>query len=365
MKYFKNRHINVEEPVAANLKYYLGKKYPKHIIYSLNRQAFIKLNAFTKLKKSSRFVYNNSMSSSKIYYHEKYILFHDYNEYFIVFKSKDSIFIEKTLRKIDKELKSTENLSTYYERFVKEINNLHINIDIKEKVMNYMKLYFSSMTIRQQLQQNKNMSIIFTGEPGDGKTYLATEILYLANKYFGLTVVRDEDFTFGQASKMVKDFCALIDDMNISHFSRKINPEICSIILSEMDRPSSNRLFILTTNEKISRDEIDSAFFRPGRVEGIIEFSAPTASTRRNFLEEIFCEKTEEILEQKIPKGFIDAAVESSCKMSYAQINRFKDMILSSVIETGEFNIKKALSDLENVNRYLDNQESNYESSEF
>lgn len=153
-------------------------------------------------------------------------------------------------------------------------SNLYMNHDQYDGILAAIKPFISTYSNRRALGINGCMGIILTGAPGDGKTFAAKRFIESIASTLRMVMVEEEATAFQKAAKLEPNFVAMIDDMNLHHFQRK-SGDICQNILSEMDRPGCNRLFFFTTNEAISKENIDRAFFRPGRVQAVINVTKP------------------------------------------------------------------------------------------
>lgn len=203
------------------------------------------------------------------------------------------------------------------------IFSLTANKETLEELCEFLVEFFTCYYNRNIIN-GKTGSIILAGEPGDGKTYLATQIFTICNR-FGLPICRDEELTFGKASKMSPNFYALIDDANFDHFSRSNGAgSVCSNILSEMNRPSCFRCFLITTNEDPNDKQIDPAFFRPGRIEKIIYVRKPNRDTIFSYFKKTIPEK---YFDENVCHGFTMMSEENN--FSFAQLSKLMQLYLT------------------------------------
>lgn len=227
------------------------------------------------------------------------------------------------------------------------INHHLINDDAKTKITNEIIPFIGTFEKRNDLGINMNLSLIFCGKPGDGKTYFSMSLARWLEGTLKLQTVEGEHLTFQKAAKAAQNFVAVIDDMNLSHFQRTgPNAEFCSNILSEMDRARCNRMFMLTTNEVITKENVDKAFFRPGRVQAIIEFGRPDKSVKQKFVDHI---KNENIAHKlNISDNFL-CGVEHFLledEFSLAEMFRLKNLVYSDCV---------IFNSLKNIKHYIEN----------
>ncbi len=164
-------------------------------------------------------------------------------------------------------------------------SDLYMNEDQYGGILEAIKPFISTYSNRRALGINGCMGIILTGSPGDGKTFAAKKFIEAIATTLRMVMVEEEATAFQKAAKLEPNFVAMIDDMNLHHFQRK-SGDICQNILSEMDRPGCNRLFFFTTNEAISKENIDRAFFRPGRVQAVINITKPDKVTKERIIKD-------------------------------------------------------------------------------
>lgn len=213
------------------------------------------------------------------------------------------------------------------------INQMYLNQETIDEITESIRPFVSTFEKRKRYSLNMNLSIILTGAPGDGKTYSATKIIERIGRLLDLNIVREEANTF-KVSDLMPNFAALLDDMNVAHFQRTGGyAEICQKILVEMDQPNTNRLFLLTTNEVISRENIDKAFFRPGRVQNIITVSRPNNKVKERIIDDIVATLLY-VDGIKMDENFIHGLklFSSEAHLSLAEMMRLKNLILSDVI---------------------------------
>lgn len=261
------------------------------------------------------------------------------NSYFVFEKSTNKLGIYLVKRLVQKEHnklpktpeKTVKNLVDLFNEF---LDNEYINEDTKSQIVKAVTPYISTFKRRRDFNINMCLSVVFTGEPGDGKTYLANKIARWFNMHLGLTHVSEEVTVFEKAAKLVPDFVAVIDDMNVAHFRREgPGAVICQNILSEMDHPGCNRLFFLTTNETVSHKNIDKAFFRPGRIQDVIVFKRPDNNLKKRIISDVkeSLEKNNLSISNEFVSGVEFYSFEDS-DLSLAEIMRLKNLILTDII---------------------------------
>lgn len=187
-------------------------------------------------------------------------------------------------RKVNRTFKPAPTSTRTQFDVIKQLTSgLYMNPDQYNGILTAIKPFISTYTNRRALGINGCMGIILTGAPGDGKTFAAKKFIESIASTLRMVMVEEEATAFQKAAKLEPNFVAMIDDMNLHHFQRK-SGDICQNILSEMDRPGCNRLFFFTTNELISKENIDRAFFRPGRVQAVINVTQPDKQTKERII---------------------------------------------------------------------------------
>lgn len=222
-----------------------------------------------------------------------------------------------------------------FDTFIDQTKNLYINKSTYEEILDSLRPFISTYIRRNQFNLNMCLSIIFRGDPGDGKTYNGKHMASWAAHLLALRYIEEEHTVFDKAAKLCPNFAALIDDMNASHFRRDQNGgvgSICQNILSEMDKPNCNRLFILTTNEEVSKENMDAAFFRPGRVQNIITFKRPDEELKGRIVDDIFSKLTENNVnvDKNFSHGVKMFALDTD--LSLAEVMRLRTLITTDVI---------------------------------
>jgi DNA replication protein DnaC len=152
----------------------------------------------------------------------------------------------------------------------------------------------NSISFLKKLKQNKHLNLkvtrglIFTGEPGNGKTMLCKYLKEQAENS-NLSVAEynsasiDDSYRKNTLSTLFTGSNIIFfDDIDIDYFTRK--HKVACAILGAMDgmdeKERSVRIF--STNENI--EDMDPAFRRPGRIDMIFEFPLPSVELRTKFI---------------------------------------------------------------------------------
>ena len=225
-----------------------------------------------------------------------------------------------------------EPTKSIVEKFREFVNGQYINKDTKAEILEALVPFIGTYNKRRTFDINMCLSIIFSGAPGDGKTYTATQIVKWISRKLDLKAVSEEANIFKDAAKLARDFVGLIDDMNVSHFQREGNGGICQNILSEMDRPNCNRLFLLTTNEVVNRTNVDAAFFRPGRIQNIIQFDKPDRYVKESVIDNLVQKLANESI--SLDNDFIAGAkiFTEEQDLSLAEMMRLTNLVITDII---------------------------------
>lgn len=225
-----------------------------------------------------------------------------------------------------------EPTKTLVERFREFIGHQYINKDTKAAIVDALVPFIGTYSKRRIFDINMCLSVVFSGAPGDGKTYAATQIVKWVSRNLDLKAVAEEANIFKEVSKLAPDFVGLIDDMNVSHFQREGNGGICQNILSEMDRPNCNRLFLLTTNEVVNRSNVDAAFFRPGRIQNIIQFDKPDRHVKESVIDSLVRKLANESI--SLDKEFVAGAkiFTEEQDLSLAEMMRLTNLVITDII---------------------------------
>jgi SpoVK/Ycf46/Vps4 family AAA+-type ATPase len=225
-----------------------------------------------------------------------------------------------------------EPTKSIVDKFREFISTQYINGQTKEEILDALIPFIGTYSKRRAFDINMCLSVVFSGAPGDGKTYTATQIVRWISRRLDLKSVSEEANIFKEAAKLAPDFVGLIDDMNVSHFQREGNGGICQNILSEMDRPNCNRLFLLTTNEIVNKANVDSAFFRPGRIQNIIQFDKPDRYVKESIIDNLVSKLKRESI--SLDREFV-AGVKIFTEdqdLSLAEMMRLTNLVITDII---------------------------------
>lgn len=151
---------------------------------------------------------------------------------------------------------------------------------------------FSKKSEFKRLGIAPSRGLLFTGDPGNGKTLTSKFLQTMARNQVRVPVILVDHAMIHEAiQKGTVDelFCMsgllVFDDLNVGLFDRAQNPDAAGALLSAMDGPlyDSNAgisVRIFTTNEE--PDRIDPAFLRPGRIDRVFKFGNPGYQERKN-----------------------------------------------------------------------------------
>ncbi len=189
-----------------------------------------------------------------------------------------------------------------------------------------------------------NRGILFTGEPGNGKTMLTRYIRDLA-KYHNLTcsIVTTSDINASFSKESLEDMLydpsdiVIFDDINIEYLSRSgSGSDVACSFLSALDgvKKSNNiSVRIFSTNEEIK--DIDPAFLRPGRIDKVFTFKKPNKNLREKFISNFH----RDILSNIDLQDLLDKTDD----FSFAQLESVKTNLVSNFLMKNSWNLDKAL----------------------
>lgn len=177
--------------------------------------------------------------------------------------------------------------------------------------------------------------VILEGKPGNGKTMVC--------KWINKLCLEQQNITCGNVtSSQIEDYYArgmlhdLFSRYDVTFFddfdTEMIEGRYGKDILTAMDGidDTSHRIRIFTTNNKVRK--IDSAFFRPGRVDSVFEIGFPDREMRRRLVSNTW---NKEILgylnEPKQMKFFLD----KTDGMSFADIESVKAIMVKQRVMSG------------------------------
>lgn len=210
-------------------------------------------------------------------------------------------------------------------------NTQLVNQNTIDAFIEHIKPYVTTFHERKCFEINVNLSLIFSGKPGDGKSYFAFAMGKYIASLLSLTYVEETAITFQKVVYAKDDFISVLDDMNPAHFRRE-SGDICQRILTETDKNNCNRLFLMTTNESMDQEAIDPAFFRPGRVQGILEFIDPDNNTKVKWLNRLVekLNANNKVLDSNTIRGIEFAVMDK--ELTLANLMRYQNLLLCDLI---------------------------------
>lgn len=187
--------------------------------------------------------------------------------------------------------------------------------------------------------------LVFTGEPGNGKTMTCKYIKELAAIHnINIESISagelENAYSRGQLPYMLnREGILFLDDIDISFFNRKGDGKMACSMLSAMDGidgAGSSCVRIFTTNETIQ--DMDDAFKRPGRIDNIFSFDKPNREMRKKFLHTWPKEIQESINE--------DIFLNNTDNFSFAECESLKTIMVTNYLsDKKEWDFDKALQD--------------------
>jgi hypothetical protein len=184
--------------------------------------------------------------------------------------------------------------------------------------------------------------VLLTGQPGLGKTLCLKYIKQLCRKknikYHTVTTSELES-AFGKNELediFENEGVTVLDDIDISLLSRKTDGKRACAILAAMDGPetSNHCVRIFTTNENV--DNLDEAFRRPGRLDCVFEFKAPSDKLRREFIDTWHPDILAQINAQDL--------VDETENYTFAELQGIKVEIASRIIRKQTINLQDLLN---------------------
>jgi hypothetical protein len=182
--------------------------------------------------------------------------------------------------------------------------------------------------------------VVLLGEPGNGKTMAARWLLAHCHRH-GLRwrSVTAEEYDSACKSSEVRELfqldgpgIVLFDDLDEALRDRGQTDAGTrrTTFLTELDGlyPRAGTVCLFTSNSRWQ--DLDAAFRRPGRIDLVLQFPRPDAELRRRFVAERWHEEIIAALD-------IEAVVESTEGLSFAEIDEVKKLLVLGHLEVGRW----------------------------
>ncbi|MCE9533190.1 MAG: ATP-binding protein [Planctomycetes bacterium] len=195
--------------------------------------------------------------------------------------------------------------------------------------------------------------VLLMGPPGNGKTSACRYIWQeCRRRRWEWRLVTPDSYRQARSSDSIEELFSVdrrgivfFDDMDIALRDRDTvhETEDQAVFLSALDGISVNEgvVFVFTTN--CSLDLIDRAFKRPGRIDLVLHFDAPTAELRRELLERWHPDIRNAL--------DINKAVSSTDGLSFAEVEELKNLLIMHFMDKNEWNWDWAIRQLD-INRH-------------
>ncbi len=260
---------------------------------------------------------------------------------FLICEKKHYSYI---IRKILKEKKLKRKISA---NPVKPLLDGELLTEIEQEITNL----FDKRIDFHKFGANINRGLLFTGDPGNGKTMTVRYLMDICKQKYGIkshsigSATIQEHFAKDQMTSLFNGQFVVFDDVDVDYFSRTKRSDIACAMLGAMDGIDKSEhvgIRIFTTNESI--DNIDIAFKRPGRIDKIFKFEKPADDLREKFV------KTwgDEILKHVD----VDSLIDTTGGFSFAYMSEIKNSIAECIIFNKDINYERIVEDLKG--RYLD-----------
>lgn len=195
--------------------------------------------------------------------------------------------------------------------------------------------------------------VLLMGPPGNGKTSACRWIWQeCRRRRWEWRLVTPDAYRQARASDAIEELFSVdkrgivfFDDMDIALRDRESGHESedQAVFLSALDGISVNEgvVFVFTTN--CSLELIDRAFKRPGRIDLVLHFDAPSPEQRRELVKRWHPEILKTLN--------LDQVVDTTDGLSFAEVEELKNLLIMHFMDKQEWNWEWATRQLE-INRH-------------